>query len=218
MLNNAVAPILEGTPGSVTLVSVYPKEQRLELRHKGITTYIMPAARKGEFTTLVVRDTYAFNRNYSAPGVQLYPAHIPASVVAENLVQRWKNGHVGAKEGLGPGIAICAGDTPTPDEVESVRVRQEEYFRTLIHEADSLFAKEGGLNIRDDHRMAADWMGTQERPWFKAIKAAAMVRCPACAEEIRAEAKLCRFCRTNIADFLAASEKPVKAGKHDLIG
>lgn len=224
MPNNAgaMAPMIPGYSGPRTLISVFPKELRLELRHEGFKTYVMPSAPKGKFSTLTVRDTYAWVRNFSADNFELYQAPIAGTVVAENLMQRWSMGLVGTRDGLGPGILVCAGLEPSPEEIVHAKNQQEAYFRELILEGDVLFAKpETAGDITDVHRMAAEWMGAQDRAWYKPIQHILMATCPACAEEIRSTAKICRFCRTNLADFIeseALKAKGVKAPKHELIG
>lgn len=210
-MRNAVNP---GQSGPRTILSVFPIEMRLELRHEGFRTYIMPASLKGFYQTLVVQDTYAWNRNYAVEEFALYQAPISAVVVAENLVNRWSQGLVGTKDGLGPGIMICEGSHPTVEEIQTVTDRQEAYFRALVYEADERFTKEGPVNITDLHRAAAEWMGTNDRPWIKPIEQVSLIFCPACAEKIKAEALICRHCHTDIEEFHAKrAAKQQSSGK-----
>lgn len=213
-------PVLPGFSGPRTVISVYPRELRLELRHEGFKTYVMPGAPKGKFSTLTVRDTYAYVRNFSVDNFELYQAPVAGSVVAENLMQAWSNGLVGTKEGIGPGILVCADLEPTAEEIASVMAKQEVYFRELIMEGDILFNKpETAGDITDVHRLAAEWMGTTDRPWFKPLTHISLTPCPACAEDIRSTAKICKVCKTNIAEFLEAENAKAKVGKkHELVG
>lgn len=193
---------MPGTSGPRTIISVFPMEQRLQLLHEGIKTYEIEAAERGSYKTLTVNDTYAWCRNFHVDKFSLYAAPVSAAVVADNLIQRWSTGMVGTKEGLGPGVMVCVGLEPTEAEIATVNARQEEYFRYLINEADALYQKAPG-DVTSYHRLAAEWMGAHDRPWFKPIAHIDMVKCIACAEEIRSEAKICRWCHSNQADFRA---------------
>jgi hypothetical protein len=208
---HAARPMLPGTSGPRLILSVFPREQQLKLRHEGIKTYVMPAAEPGGYQTLMVHDTFSYNRNYHVEGFALFEAPVPAQVVAENLVQAWSTGLVGTKDGLGPGIMICAGLTPTPEEIAEVNKRQNAYFRSLIGEADALEGIHKAKDITDLHRLAAEWMGAKDRKWFRLISRVDSKSCPACAEEIRAEAKVCKHCNTNIAEFLAKEQRAAEA-------
>lgn len=204
-----MVPGVPGTSGPRTILSVFPKEQVLELRHEGFKTYRMPAAKQGSFETLVVPDTYSWNRNFAADGFQLYAAAIPATAVADNLITRWSTSMVGTKDGLGPGVLICKGAEPTEEEIAAVNARQQDYFRFLVNEADALFAQDNIKDITDTHRMAAEWMGTQDRPWCKLTVRVEMRPCPACGESIRAGYDYCKHCHTSTEEYLAKRAKKV---------
>ena len=206
-----IVPGMPGTSGPRTIVSVFPMEQSLRLRHEGCKDYVLPAAPKDSYVALQIHDTYSWNRNFNADKFALYAAAIPASVVADNLVQRFATGMIGTKDGLGPGIKICAGEVPTPEEVEEVRAIQSEYFRYLINEADTLLAMDKPGDIVALHRLAADWMGAHDRKWFKPLTHVSMAACVACSEEIRTTAKICRWCHTNQSEFIEREKARAKA-------
>jgi hypothetical protein len=189
---------IPGFSGSRTIISVFPLGQSLELRHEGIKIYEMPPAKKGEVSVLRVNDTFAWCRNFHAPGIEFYQARVSAQQVAENLIQSWSRGLIGTGEGLGPGILICAGLEPTQAEVDAANHHQEDYFAFLINQADLLFAQDKSVDITSLHRVAAEWMGTQDREWFHPITRIEMQDCPECGERIRAKARKCRWCHTII--------------------
>lgn len=197
-----------GQSGPRLILSVFPLPQSLELRHEGLKQYYLPAAPKGKYSTLLVHDTFAWNRNWHADAFELFQAPISAASVAENLIQRWSNGLIGTKDGLGPGIMICAGLEPTPEEIDVVNQRQSDYFSSLINEADTLFGREEFTAITDTHRLAADWMGVNDREWAKPITRVEMRACPACAEQIRGAAKVCRWCHTDLREFEKGAAAP----------
>ena len=205
------APGLPGLSGPRHILSVYPQAQSLQLRHAGLTTYEIEAAPPGDYRTLTVYDTFSWNRNYHAEGFQLYQAPVPASAVADNLISRWTTGMVGTQEGLGPGIILIADAQPTEEELAAARQRQTDYFRMLINEADYFFTKGEMKSITGTHRLAGEWMGVKDREWLRPMVHVELRRCPACAEEIRGEAKICRFCHTDLRAFEAKELKAAQA-------
>jgi hypothetical protein len=207
--HSALLPSVFGNTGPRTLVSVWPLTCFLTLRHEGSKTYTLEACPKGEHRTLTVTDTVSFNRNFSTG--QYYPAPVPGGVVADNLLTAWTRGLIGANDhtGLGPGIIICAGVEPTAEEIQAVKDKQAEYFRFLINEGDRKPEQ-----VTDLHKIACEWMGVKDRKWAQQIQPVELVPCPACAEDVRSTAVICRHCGTNMRDFLAKEEK--KAQKPSL--
>ena len=133
-------------------------------------------------------------------------------VVAENLVRAWTRGRVGTEGGLGPGVLICQGLEPSHDEVAQARALQTAYFEFLVNDADAKYAREGAKDIEADHRLAAEWLGVQNREWAKPITPASNKACPACGEDIKSTALVCRHCRTDIPKYIedraTAGRKP----------
>lgn len=202
--------------GPRTILSIFPKEQSLELKHQGITRYVLPAASKDKPVTLTVNDTYAWLRNWSVDEFTLYQAPISAQTVAENLVHSWGASMVGSNQGFGPGIIIIAGTTPTEDELEAVRIRQEEFFNFLINTADDYEQRGERHLITDIHRAAAEWMGVQGRSWAKAIREKRYIPCPECQEDILEGARKCKHCQSVLVpsapvEFVAPAEPAPQA-------
>jgi hypothetical protein len=196
-----------GASGPRTILSVYPKALEHSLMHEGRKIYRIEAAEKGSYSLLVVPDTGAALRS---PMGAYYVAPIPASVVADNLVDVWAKGRHGASAGFMPGIVHVESATPsTPTEEDIQRaykkavVQQDAYCRFLVNDADAKFVKEGSINILDEHRWAAEWMGLKDRKWSQPMEPIALDKCPACAEEIKSGAVICRWCRTDIEKFRA---------------
>lgn len=201
-----IPSMIPGYSGPKTILSVFPLPMKSEpLQHEGQRVYEIAPAKKGSYTTLTVKDTFSWLRNLHTDGTSYYQGPIPATVVAENLVQRWTQGLVGTKDGLGPGIMIIEGAVPTSEEIADATARQEAYFRNLVYEGDECFTKEGGINITDLHRVAAEWMGLNDRPWIKPLTSAALMPggCPACKEPVKDGAVICKHCHTDIPEFLA---------------
>lgn len=188
----------EFATGDRVILSIFPLEQTLELRHNGVTKYICPAATPGTHVLIHVPDTFAWCKNWTMDPPILYQAPVPAQVVAENLVNAWSARMIGAREGLTAGVMIIAGETPTTAEIEEVKNRQEAYFRQLISIADDFETKGERHNITDLHRVAANWMGVQGRAWAKPLRETRYVPCPNCLEDIREGARICRFCQSDL--------------------
>lgn len=203
-------PGVPGTSGPRTLISCFPIEQRLTLWHKGRTEYVLPKAEKGTYVQLTVEDTYSWCKNWSQSGFNLYQAPVPASAVADNMIKVWREGLLGTKDGLGPGILICAGADPTAEEIAKIEAMNTEYFRFLINEADALDRNNHGNDIHDLHRLAADWMGANDRAWAKPIEHVEMVACPSCQEKIRKGARKCRWCQEDLVKLAATLEREAK--------
>lgn len=207
----AVAP---GLSGPRTILSIFPKEQFLELKHQGITRYVLPAASKDNPVTLKVNDTFAWNRNWGVDEVVFFQQPVSAQVVAENLVHVWAASMVGSKQGFGPGIMIIAGDTPTEEELETVRNRQEEFFNFLINTADDYEQKGERHMITDVHRKAAEWMGVQGRSWAKAMREKRYIPCPECQEDILEGARKCKHCQSVLVQsYIEPIAPPVQESK-----
>lgn len=200
--------------GAKLILSVYPKAMSLELRHEGVKTYRIEAAPRNSYSTLLVRDTFSYCRNLHADDFELYRGEVKASIVADNLVRAWAQSTVGSNREFGPGILICAGLKPTKLELDAALSRQKAYFNALINEADG-FAIRGAGEITDAHRLAADWMGTNDRKWARPITKIDFRSCPFCQEDIRQGAIFCRFCQQDVAAWDLAH--PVETEEEPLI-
>ena len=203
---DSLNPLLP-TQGPMYLLSVFPNTFSENFRHEGSKTYTLKGVKKGDYSVLKVENTYQVCRAFINDDITFVAAPIPAAAVVDNLLKIWSQNLIGTKGGLGPGIIIIRGPEPTPEELQEATAKQEAYFRFLIHEADGMFAHDEVNKIDDLHRLAAEWMGTHERQWVRKIEHIETQQCPACAETIRQAAKVCRFCHTNIREFLIAEKR-----------
>ena len=195
-----------------TLVSVFPVESRLRVRHAvigpnerlmGSVEYILPAAKKGEFSTLTVCGASDIGIEPNTGETVLHP--IPVQAIADELVIRFTVDRLGATTSVGPGIWIAPEPVPTDAEIKASpllevnRRKQEEYFRHLIYEGDRMNAD--SKPVTNLHRMAAIFMGTEDRPWVKEIAERRTKICAACGETILAAALVCKQCQTNLVEW-----------------
>lgn len=201
-----VPQVQQVSRGHISIISIWPAPLKARRRHNGITYYDLAAAPRGSYAKLVVYDTQEWinipNENKSQGEVQ--PRAIPAFVVANDLVLTWAGDTLGARSGHKPGIGMIAGDDPTPAELQNLRSVQEALFNYYISDANSKHISGEGVNISDTHRLAAKYMldrGAEKLPWFPTIRFAAVKKCPACAEQIEAEATRCKVCTTILAQY-----------------
>jgi hypothetical protein len=196
-----------------TIVSIFPMELEATLRHgpvgtnKAFTRYVMPAAPKDGYTTLVVEDGQEWIMNWEIR--ELRPAPHSATSIANSLVHLWTSGTLGADSGFKPGIMLCAGDTPTEEELAHLREQQTRFFRALIDDGHAMFNRQEFKNISDLHRAAARWMGVRV-PWLVQLEQAQEKKCAACGENILTTALVCKHCNTNLVNFFREMNLPVE--------
>lgn len=200
-----------------TLVSVFPQETRHCIRHATITgtnpdgtsrlggtvEYVLPAAVKGGYSTLTISGASDIGLDANTGETSLHP--IPVDAIAAELVVRFTSDRLLATTSVGPGIWVAPEPIPTDDEIrkspkfiEAV-AKQDEYFRQLIYDGDQL--SQNGKQVTNLHRLAAMYMGTEDRPWVREITERRTKTCPACGEMILAAALVCKQCQTNLVDW-----------------
>ena len=90
------------------------------------------------------------------------------------------------------GVFVCAGERPTPAELEETRRRLEEFYKKQVFIADQEWERTHNYTlITDVQRRAARSIGV-EKDWCYEPKA--MADCPACGEKIKPGVAVCRSC------------------------
>ncbi len=201
-----VLPSVMTGRGHRVLISIYPAELRRRIRHNGITDYVMPAAPRGSYAKLVVYDTQEWlNRVSEDTGKPDWiPAPIPATVVADSLVQLWAMHTLGNKSGFAPGVMVIKGEEPTKDELAALRSSQTNLFQWYILDGNAKHQRGEHTEITDTHRLAARELldkGAERLPWFPKIAFAEVKDCLACGRQIEARAKVCPDCSTNLVNW-----------------
>ncbi|MFZ0701872.1 MAG: zinc ribbon domain-containing protein [Candidatus Acidiferrales bacterium] len=104
------------------------------------------------------------------------------------------------------GIFVCAAERSTEDELTSAREGRDAWFRQLIAEADEMWARGHSYReISDMHRRASLAMKL-DREW--AYVPQRNVECPACGEQLRAGAAICKHCNAVLDAERAAKYFP----------
>ena len=112
------------------------------------------------------------------------------------------------------GKFVCE-DPEGPSEKELVtnESKFKRYLLRVVEVGDIVWAQAGRRDLIDGRcKVAARYLDITDRPWLTAYTP--NVKCPACMEDIREGAKLCRHCGTEIdPDFFAKDSDPKKKGK-----
>ena len=104
------------------------------------------------------------------------------------------------------GIFVCAGDSPSTEELAAARARRDGWYSRLVAEADEMWARGHSYReISDMHRRAALSLGL-EREW--AYTPQVSRECPACGEKVRAGVAVCKHCKAVLDEERAAKYFP----------
>ena len=183
-------------------MSVFPLPQYAQRRHDGIREYVLPAAPRDSFSSLVIHGAVDLGIDYGPEPPQMLVRPIPVDVIVEDLVRVWTTNQLSATDAEGPGIGHIKSPAPTDDELAVLRARQETYFRRLVYEADGKASSGKVGDISDLHRKAAEWLGVEaNRDWVKPIVRLESKRCVGCGESILMNALRCKHCQLDILDW-----------------
>lgn len=204
-----------------TICSIYPLELRERRPYRprssnrssnpgGFnTTFIMEPATRTGHSLLTIEDmeeTFKFMSD-APPSVTAVYADGKGGV-ADDLVNAWTGHTVGEAFG-GPGIFICteldvkndAGEVitpatkPGPKELEVANKRQTSWLNWIVMEADGLWINGRRGEIKDQHRMAAEWLGYTNREWYKPAQQEIISNCPLCQAAVSNNPMICPNCK-----------------------
>ena len=117
------------------------------------------------------------------------PLAITAQEIAEDLC-REINSDAGEKSFLG--VFVCAGSSPTAEEIRDARLKLDEFYRALVASADREWERSHSfLFIHDLQRRAAARLGL-EKEWH--YQARETEECPGCGERVKAGVAVCKSC------------------------
>jgi hypothetical protein len=118
------------------------------------------------------------------------PLHITAREIAEDIC-REINSDAGEQSYLG--VFVCAGETPTAEELRAANEKLEEFYRALVAAADREWERSHSfLFIHDLQRRAASQLGL-EKEWH--YQARETQECPGCGERVKPGVAVCKSCR-----------------------
>jgi hypothetical protein len=183
----------------VVIASVYPIARRIvrERRHP-VNTFEVAACPKGAPPTLLV-----IGSNYESEKVPLQERtvdqEITAMETAEDFIRSVTTNQPYITADAHPGIWMCAGSTPTEEEIAFNTERQEAFFRNLVHAADDLEKNGKSIQITDLMRTAAEWLNYRA-DWRHKATANDNKNCPFCTKLIPGVAVICPECH-QVVDF-----------------
>ena len=136
---------------------------------------------------------------------------IPVSSIqiADSVVKDYCNGIVGCNMGDSmPGLFYVPGEhnvasvkTSFKKQLDEAAVKQKKWYQNLIKMADVLWARTNGnpLVIMDDARMAAKFLGLDNKEWMSdAIRTNDLIRCAACGALRDPNYPVCGSCKAII--------------------
>ena len=216
------------TARTLVIASVYPLECKAQrdygfTRSGGMTEFVLPAAKKGGYSTLKISDMFQRIQDVdamTASGRQTNKDFfVEVSSLAKDLYTHWAVQRIGTGNGFLPGIKIIAGEEPTAEELAEMNAMQKGYFEGLFLEGQAYAEKHDFRQINEIHRAAATWLGLDAK-WVANIgeQHKGWKECTACFEKINALATICKVCRSVQPDLagaatVAETDPPRKAGR-----
>lgn len=200
---------------SLTIASVFPRAKRAQRDYApdmsgGRTIFQLPAAPKGEVSTLTITDCWELIETDRGTFDNMIrrPEMVKVEDIANCLLNEWAVNIAGTREGQRPGIMLIAGDVPTAEEKAKLETMQAAYFDGLVNEAQAYANQHAWKNITDLHRDAAKWRGF-DAPWVTNLgEGKEKKHCAYCDEKIQPAAKFCVHCRQWQPGFEAMANAP----------
>lgn len=133
-------------------------------------------------------------------------------IVAESIVNDFSQGMIGIDEDSKPGLFFVPGEfklTEIKEKYsksfdEAVR-KQRNWFKNLVNMADTDWARSNGSpnSINGLSRMAAEYLGMQDRDWMKTTLDVQKVKCIACGNLRNPAYPICATCNRVVDVALA---------------
>ncbi len=91
------------------------------------------------------------------------------------------------------GVFVCAGDTPTEEELRDARAKLDEFYRALVAAADREWERSHSfLFIHDLQRRARRRIWACKKEWY--YQARETAECPGCGERVKPNVAVCKSC------------------------
>ena len=120
---------------------------------------------------------------------RILPLPIAAREIADDLCREF-NSDAGERSFLG--VFVCAGNSPTEEELRGPREKLDEFYRALVAAADREWERSHSyLFIHDLQRRAAANLGL-DKEWHYQVRETA--ECPGCGERVKPGVAVCKSC------------------------
>ncbi len=117
------------------------------------------------------------------------PLQISAREIAEDICHEI-NSDAGEKSFLG--VFVCAGNTPTEEELKAAQEKLDEFYRAQVAAADREWERSHSyLFIHDLQRRAAARLGL-EKEWHYQTRETE--ECPGCGDQVKPGVAVCKSC------------------------
>lgn len=206
-----------------TIVSIYPKD--INERKPGIHPgqFIIPAAKLGEFSSLIVDDAFFwidFAEPERKPIKQIVDGFKLATAVVEDFCRNIPGYRIGENYKASPGMFVIA-EAVTPvviaqsykPQLAEALVNQNNWFKQLVTEADDTWEKTRTHRaISSLQRLAAKNLGLEKEWIVETVSDKGIKFCPACRTRVHPDAVVCSSCQCILDEDKYAKMKFVQKG------
>ncbi len=197
-----------------TVVSIFP--DAIEVKKPTIqpSDYRIEAGSFDKPSVLYVLSASWWRRAIDMPSTEIPTGSMQvAKSIAEDYVAAMIESEPGVAE---IGLFWIPGDHFSVDDIkkkfasklDAARARQNAWFANLVKRADIDWSRTNGnpLVVTALSKMAAEQLQLKDKPWMKDHNTMQMVNCPACGTLKNPIFPICANCRTNIPEFVKATE------------
>jgi len=189
-----------------TIVSVLPRKI-VEVKHtiQPGRFVIEPGTYEEPSLLVVGSSSWWKEMDQGQPSLEI-PTGSPT--IAESVIRDYSNGLLACNMGdCMPGLFYVPGEYDIagifenfPEELETAKGKQKNWYAALIEFADVLWAQSDGNPrcISDEMKMAAHDLNLKDKPWLKDFQTMQLDHCPVCGSLWNKVYPMCQHCRTII--------------------
>lgn len=189
-----------------TIVSMYPRDIR-ETKETIIPgTFVIPKGSYDKPTVVPVRTSSWFKEMEA--GQPDFEVTCSSVEIADSLVKDYCGGLFKVTmPDIMPALFWVPGEYTLPQlmlheqhkqKFLIAKIRQIEWYRELVTEADRLWAQHNGNPrvIWEMMKVAAEELELRDKPWMKDVESYRLVNCPACGAPRKEDFPICATCGT----------------------
>jgi hypothetical protein len=184
-----------------TVVSLIPRPIKSHMPGLHPEYYLIPAAPKDSYETLLVEDTFFYS--YRLDGEHIRVSE-PGERVAAAIVRDFISSQLGLEDGARPGLFFVTGEQAKDDikfkfekELAAARTVQNNWFKSLVRMADDSWKDNKKHKSISDLQRSAAMALNLNREWASAVIENEL--CPACGSILpNANVTKCAACQTII--------------------